>query len=75
MHVALVVVALTPLPPLVVLAAGQLVGARWLLWAAVPFGIATGVVEAVWFGQLAARRLQARGVEVLRTIVDATSAA
>jgi ABC-2 type transport system permease protein len=74
-HVALVVVALTALPPLVVLAAGQLAGARWLLWAAVPFGLATGVVEAVWLGRLAARRLRTRGVEVLRTIVDATSAA
>jgi hypothetical protein len=58
-----------------VLAAGQLAGARWLLWAAVPFGLATGVVEAVWLGRLAARRLRTRGVEVLRTIVDATSAA
>ena len=69
-HEALVAVAATALPPVAVAAAGQLTGAGWLLWAAVPIGIAAGVVEAAWLGQLADRRLRTRSVEILRTVAE-----
>ncbi|GAA2552942.1 hypothetical protein GCM10010435_24100 [Winogradskya consettensis] len=59
---------LPPVPPLAVLGLGLLTGSTVLLWAAVPVGLATGVVLYRWLGGLAARRLHARGPELLHLL-------
>jgi hypothetical protein len=59
--IALVLVALTALPPALVLVAGG-------GWLAVPAGVAAGVVLAAWLGRLAVARLADRQVEILHTL-------
>jgi putative Ca2+/H+ antiporter (TMEM165/GDT1 family) len=63
-HVALVAVALTALPAALVLVAGG-------GWLAVPAGILTGTVLAVWLGRLAAARLDEHQVGILHTLAAA----
>jgi ABC-2 type transport system permease protein len=60
-HVALFAVALTALPAALVLAAGG-------GWLAVPAGVLTGTVLAIWLGRVAATRLADRQVEILHTL-------
>jgi ABC-2 type transport system permease protein len=60
-HVALVLVALTALPPALVLVAGG-------GWLAVPAGVAAGALLAAWLGRLAVTRLADRQVEILHTL-------
>jgi ABC-2 type transport system permease protein len=63
-HVALVAVALTALPTVLVLVAGG-------GWLAVPAGILTGTVLAAWLGRLAATRLNEHQVGILHTLATA----
>jgi ABC-2 type transport system permease protein len=60
-HVALIAVALTALPPLLVLLAG------WG-WAAVPIGIVTGLVLGIWLGRRAIIRLDRLQVRMLTVL-------
>jgi hypothetical protein len=57
------VVALTALPTALVLVAGG-------GWLAVPAGVLTGAVLAIWLGHLAGTRLADRQVEILRTLAS-----
>jgi ABC-2 type transport system permease protein len=59
-HVMLVVVALTAAAPVLVLATASAGHVTWLAWAALPAGVATGVVLAGYLGRRAARRLETR---------------
>jgi ABC-2 type transport system permease protein len=70
-HVALLAVALTALPPVVLLVAGEAGHLPWLTWAAVPAGAVTGVLLAVYLGQRAVARLERQQVTVLRVLADA----
>ncbi|HEX4092722.1 MAG TPA: hypothetical protein VHZ33_28725 [Trebonia sp.] len=70
-HIALVVVALTALAPIAVLVAGRVWHETWLLWAAVPIGLATGAALAAYLGGLAVGRLQRKQVGILRALADA----
>ena len=56
---------LTAIPPAGLLLAGTLLPSEPLRWAAVPVGIATGVLLAWWLGRAGGRRLEARGPELL----------
>jgi ABC-2 type transport system permease protein len=70
-HIALLAVALTGLPPVLVLLAGGPGHLPWLRWAAVPAGLATGACLAGWLGQRAVTRLEHRQVPILRLLADA----
>jgi ABC-2 type transport system permease protein len=70
-HVALLAVALTALPPVVLLVAGEAGHLTWLTWAAVPAGAAAGAALAAYLGQRAVVRLERRQVAVLRVLADA----
>jgi ABC-2 type transport system permease protein len=72
-HLALIAIALTPIPPIILLAVGTLIHHGWLTWAAVPLGILTSLAATHQLGRLATRRLQAHQVTILRTIVTTTS--
>lgn len=69
-HLALVAVALTALPPMLVLPAA----AHWhlggLAWAALPVGVATGATLAWALGRRATARLADRQVAMLETLAD-----
>ncbi len=52
-------------PPVGLLLAGTLLHNGMLRWAAVPVGIATGVLLAWWLGRVGSRRLERRGPELL----------
>ena len=69
-HLALVAVALTALPPMLVLAAA----AHWHLggwaWAALPVGVASGATLAWALGRRATARLADRQVAMLETLAD-----
>jgi hypothetical protein len=56
---------LTAVPPAALLLAGTLLHNEPLRWAAVPVGVATGVLLAWWLGRAGGRRLEARGPELL----------
>jgi ABC-2 type transport system permease protein len=62
-HVALIAVALTALPPLVLLLAG------WY-WAAVPVGILTGTALGLGLGRRAVVRLTHRQVDLLAALAS-----
>jgi len=70
-HIALIVVCLTALIPIAVLIAGHFAHQSWLLWTAIPIGIATGITLTVWLGRLAIGLLDRRQVTVLRLLADA----
>ena len=70
-HVALLAVVLTAVPPALILAAGGLGHLPWLLWAAVPAGVATGALLAGYLGSRAVARLDRQQVAVLRVLADA----
>lgn len=63
-HLALLAVALTGLPPALALIAGS-------GWAAVPVGALTGLLLALWLGRLAIRRLTERQIDILAILADA----
>lgn len=48
------------LPTAAVGLTGQLTGTTWLTWAAVPLGLANGLLAFWWLGRLAHRRLETR---------------
>ncbi|WP_155368470.1 hypothetical protein [Catellatospora vulcania] len=56
---------LPAVPPAVLLTLGTVYGNEFLLWAAVPVGVATGVLLAWWLGRVAVTQLRARGTELL----------
>jgi ABC-2 type transport system permease protein len=70
-HVMLVVVALTATVPVLVLVTASAGHVGWLSWAAVPVGVATGVVLAGDLGRRATRRLETRQAGVLKVLADA----
>jgi ABC-2 type transport system permease protein len=70
-HIALLAVALTGLPPVLFLLAGGLGHLPWLRWAAVPAGVATGAALAVYLGRRAVARLENQEVRILRLLADA----
>jgi ABC-2 type transport system permease protein len=70
-HIALVLVALTALVPVLVLVAGGLWHLGWLSWAAVPGGLASGLVLAACLGQRAVTRLERQQVRILKVLADA----
>ena len=70
-HVMLVVVALTATVPVLVLVTASAGHVEWLSWAAVPMGVATGVVLASFLGRRAIRRLETRQAGVLKVLADA----
>jgi ABC-2 type transport system permease protein len=57
--------AVVALPVVVVLVAGELAGMPAVTWLGVPVGIGVGVLTFWWWGAIAARRLAARGPELL----------
>ena len=57
-------------PPVGLLLAGTLLHNEMLRWAAVPVGIATGVLLAWWLGRVGSRRLERRGPELLDLDAD-----
>jgi ABC-2 type transport system permease protein len=63
-HVALPVVPLAALPTVLVLVAGG-------GWLAVPAGVLTGAVLAIWLGRLAVTRLADRQVSILHALAGA----
>ncbi len=65
-HIALVAVAGTALPPLLVLLAGG-------GWAAVPVGVLSGLVLGSWLGRRAVARLQGHEVAMLTTLARAAA--
>ena len=73
-HIALIAVPLTALPPALTLLAAAQWQLHWLTWAAIPVGIATGLTLAYTLGSRAAARLAHRQVPMLRTLADATGA-
>lgn len=56
---------LPAIPPATLLTLGTVYDDVFLLWAAVPVGVATGVFLAWWLGRVAIRRLLVRGPEML----------
>jgi ABC-2 type transport system permease protein len=70
-HVALLAVALTALPPVVLLVAGGIGHLPWLMWAAVPAGAATGVLLTAYRGNRTVTRLEHQQVRILRVLADA----
>ncbi len=52
-------------PPAAVVATGTVLGNELVVWAGVLVGVLTGVFLAWWLGRMAARRLRARGPELL----------
>jgi ABC-2 type transport system permease protein len=70
-HIALVAVALAAAPPIAVALAGSAAGLGWLTWLAVPAGVGTGLLLAWWLGAIAARRLPATQVAMLRMLAAA----
>jgi len=72
-HIALIAVALTALPPALVL----LAAAHWqlgrLAWAAIPVGLATGLILSGALARLATAELANRQVAALRALADAES--
>jgi hypothetical protein len=70
-HIALLAVALTGLPPAAFLLAGWLGQLAGLRWVAVPAGLVTGACLAGWLGQRAVARLERRQVPILRLLADA----
>lgn len=71
-HIALIAVPLTALPPALTLLAAAHWQLRWLAWAAIPVGIATGLTLTRTLGSRATARLTHRQVPMLRTLADAT---
>jgi ABC-2 type transport system permease protein len=61
-------VPLTTLPATAVVLAGVLLDSALLRWAGVPVGIATGLALAWWLGQLAVRKLESGGPELLQLL-------
>jgi ABC-2 type transport system permease protein len=70
-HLALVALALTALPPTAVAVVGSAAGLPWLTWLAVPVGIAVGTVLARILGTAAAARLRTSQVTILRAVAPA----
>jgi ABC-2 type transport system permease protein len=70
-HVALLAVTFTALAPAAVILAGWLWHARWLSWAALPVGLASGLALLAWLGRRARTRLDRDQVRVLRVLADA----
>jgi uncharacterized membrane protein YfcA len=66
-----VAVALTALPPVMVLLAAWRWHAHWLSWAAVPTGLATGATLTAYLGTRAATRLEREQVRILKVLADA----
>ncbi|GAA4585901.1 hypothetical protein GCM10023194_30090 [Planotetraspora phitsanulokensis] len=56
---------LTGIPPATFLTLGTVYDNAFLLWTAVPVGVATGVFLAWWLGRVAIRSLRVRGPEML----------
>jgi uncharacterized membrane protein YfcA len=54
-----------------VILAGWLWHARWLSWAALPVGLASGLALLAWLGRRARTRLDRDQVRVLRVLADA----
>ena len=71
-HVMLVVVALTAAAPVLVLVMASAGHVTWLSRAAVPAGVASGVLLAAYLGRRAARLLETRQAGVLKILADAT---
>jgi ABC-2 type transport system permease protein len=67
-HLMLFAIAATALPACGLVIAGTVLDLSALRWAAVPIGLATGVLLAWSLGRLAYRRLQTRGPELLATV-------
>jgi hypothetical protein len=66
MAIAVFWLALLPVvPPAAAVLAGVLRGDAVLRWTGVPVGVVTGALLAWWLGRVAARRLEARGPELL----------
>lgn len=65
---------LLPLPPLALLVPGLLLDDPVLQWAAVPVGLAVGVVLPWWLGGVAHRQLARRGPELLHLMRTGRSA-
>ena len=72
-HIALIAVPLTALPPALTLLAAAHWQLPWLTWAAIPVGIATGLTLTRTLGSRAITKLAHRQVPMLRTLADATS--
>lgn len=71
-HIALIAVPLTALPPALTLLAAAHWQLPWLSWTAIPVGIATGLTLTRTLGSRATMRLAHRQVPMLRTLADAT---
>ncbi len=71
-HIALIAVPLTALPPALTLLAAAHWQLPWLTWTAIPVGIATGLTLTRTLGNRATMRLAHRQVPMLRTLADAT---
>ena len=71
-HIALIAVPLTALPPALTLLAAAHWQLPWLTWTAIPAGIATGLTLTRTLGNRATARLTHRQVPMLRTLADAT---
>ena len=71
-HVALIAVSLTALPPALTLLAAAHWQLPWLTWTAIPAGIATGLTLTRTLGSRATARLTHRQVPMLRTLADTT---
>lgn len=70
-HIALIAVPLTALPPALTLLAAAHWQLPWLSWTAIPVGIATGLTLTCTLGSHATARLTHRQVPMLRTLADA----
>ena len=70
-HIALLAVSLTALAPVLIVLAAWLWHANWVLWVALPAGLATGMALTTRLGRGAVRRLERDQVQVLKVLADA----
>jgi ABC-2 type transport system permease protein len=60
--------AVVALPVVALVVVGQVAGAPVVSWLGVPAGLGVGALVFWWWGAIAARRLAARGPELLRQV-------